>query len=151
MGKICGYARVSTHEQAFDHNAFKQQIHRLEQFGVDKLYQDIESGANPDRPGFNGLLSSVVQGEVDVIVATRWDRLTREPLVYYEIKELLRSSNIKLTLLDQGEVDLNSASGELSADLQATIAHHERRMLRERIQRGFEYRRGNNIKKHLEC
>ncbi|MBW4548454.1 MAG: recombinase family protein [Symplocastrum torsivum CPER-KK1] len=145
MGKICGYARVSTHEQAFDHNAFKQQIHRIEQFGVDKIYQDIESGANPDRPGFNDLLSSVAQGEVDVIVATRWDRLTREPLVYYKIKELLRSSNIKLTLLDQGEVDLNSASGELSADLQATIAQHERRMLRERIQRGFEYRRGNKV------
>ncbi|WP_026103896.1 recombinase family protein, partial [Kamptonema formosum] len=48
---------------------------------------------------------------------------------------------VKLKLLDQGEVDLSTASGELSADLQALFAAHERRQLRERIKRGHEYRR----------
>jgi DNA invertase Pin-like site-specific DNA recombinase len=145
MDGIFAYIRVSTQEQAIDHNALKQQKHRIEQYGVNKIYQDIESGANSDRPAFRELLSLVAQGEVDVIVATRWDRLTRDEHVYLELKELLRRSNVKLILLDQGEVNLNTAFGELSADMQAIFAVHERRMLKERVQRGFEYRRANKV------
>lgn len=145
MGFIIGYARVSTYEQADDHNALKQQIHRLEQFGVDEIYQDIESGANPDRKDFTQLLDLVNQGKVETIVATRWDRLTREELVYLQLKVMLKNSSVKLRLLDQGEVDLTTAFGELSADMQAMFAVHERRMLKERVQRGFEYRRSNKV------
>jgi DNA invertase Pin-like site-specific DNA recombinase len=145
MGLILGYARVSTYEQADVQNALKQQIHRLEQFGVDKIYKDVESGANPDRPDFRQLLDLVNQGKVEIIVATRWDRLTREEVVYLQFKAMLRTSNTKLKLLDQGEVDLSTAFGELSADMQAIFAVHERRMLRERVQRGFEYRRSNKV------
>ncbi|MBD2124827.1 recombinase family protein [Microcoleus sp. ZQ-A2] len=145
MGLIIGYARVSTYEQADVQNALKQQIHRLEQFGVDKIYTDVESGANPDRPEFRQLLDLVNQGKVEIIVATRWDRLTREEVVYLQFKAMLRTSNTKLKLLDQGEVDLSTAFGELSADMQAMFAVHERRMLRERVQRGFEYRRSNKV------
>jgi DNA invertase Pin-like site-specific DNA recombinase len=145
MELIIGYARVSTYEQADDHNALKQQIHRLEQFGVDEIYQDIESGANPDREAFMQLLDLVNQGKVKTIVATRWDRLTREELVYLNLKVMLRDSHVKLKLLDQGEVDLSTACGELSADMQVMFGVHERRMLTERIQRGFEYRRSNKV------
>ncbi len=145
MSLIIGYARVSTQEQADDHNALKQQIHRLEQFGVDEIYHDIESGANPDREAFMQLLDLVKQGKVETIVATRWDRLTREELVYLQLKAILRASNTKLQLLDQGEVDLSTAFGELSADMQAMFAVHERRMLRERVQRGFDFRRTNKV------
>lgn len=133
MAGIYGYVRVSTQEQANDHNALKQQTHRIEQFGVDKIYQDIESGANSERAGFKELLYLVSQGEVNLIVATRWDRLTRDELVYLKIKQILRSSNVKLKLLDQGEVELTTALGELSADMQAIFVVHERRMLKERV------------------
>jgi DNA invertase Pin-like site-specific DNA recombinase len=145
MGLILGYSRVSTYDQAEENNALEQQNYRLKQFGVDEIYQDIESGANADRPAFNKLLDLVNQGKVETIVATRWDRLTREELVYLQLKAMLRASNVKLKLLDQGEVDLSTAFGELSADMQAMFAVHERRMLRERVQRGFEYRRANKV------
>jgi len=145
MGLILGYSRMSTYDQAEKNNALEQQNYQLKQFGVDEIYQDIESGANADRPAFNKLLDLVNQGKVETIVATRWDRLTREELVYLQLKAMLRASNVKLKLLDQGEVDLSTAFGELSADMQAMFAVHERRMLRERVQRGFEYRRANKV------
>ncbi len=145
MGLTVGYARVSTHEQANDHNALKQQIQRLTQSGIDKIFQDIESGAKPDRENFRKLLELVNEGKVDMIVATRWDRLTREELVYLELKAMLKNSNVKLKLLDQGFVDLSTAFGELSADMQAIFAVQERRMLTERVNRGFEYRRSNQV------
>ncbi|HEY9613922.1 recombinase family protein [Allocoleopsis sp.] len=145
MARIIGYARVSTQEQADDHNALKQQMHRLEQFGVDEIYHDIQSGANAEREAFTQLLDLVKQGEVELIVATRWDRLTRQELLYLELKAILRDSNTKLHLLDQGEVDLSTAFGELSADMQAMFAVHERRMLRERVKNGFDFRRTNQV------
>ena len=87
------------------------------------------------------MLEQVKQGEIKTIVATRWDRLTRNEDLYLQLKEVLRACDITIHLLDQGEVDLNTADGELSADMQAIFAVHERRMIRERVKRGHEYRR----------
>ena len=139
--KTIGYARVSTREQSENHNALQQQESRLSQAGAEKIYTDVESGANNDRPQFNEVLKLARKGKIKTIIATRWDRLTRNEILYLELKELLRCYDITLKLLDQGEVDLKTASGELSADMQAIFAVHERRMIRERVQRGMQYRR----------
>jgi DNA invertase Pin-like site-specific DNA recombinase len=141
---VVGYARVSTREQAEDSNALKQQIARLENAGIDDIYRDVDSGANPERKEFKELVKAVERGEISTVIATRWDRLTREQTAYAVIKELLREHKVKLILLDQGQVDLSTASGELNADLQALFAIHERRQLRERIQWGHEHRRSND-------
>lgn len=61
--------------------------------------------------------------------------------MYLMIKNCIREHQVTLYFLDQGEVDLATASGEMSADMQAMFAVHERRMLRERVMRGNEYRR----------
>lgn len=140
MKKIA-YARVSTSEQAENQNALRQQIQRLEQEGVDEIYHDVESGTNSERPEFQRLIKEVKQGDVSVIVATRWDRLTRDDKIYQSFKSILKTNSVQLKLLDQGIVNLETASGELYADLQALFAVNESRMLKERIQKGFEYRR----------
>jgi len=142
--KVVGYARVSTREQAEDSNALKQQIARLENAGVEEVYCDVESGANPERKEFNKLVEAVGRGEISTVVATRWDRITREEKAYAVIKQLLQKHKVKLKLLDQGQVDLSTAFGEFNADIQALLAIHERRQLRERIQRGHEHRRSND-------
>ncbi|MBD2358874.1 recombinase family protein [Tolypothrix sp. FACHB-123] len=145
MGYTIGYGRVSSKEQAENQNALKQQLDRLKEAGVDKIYYDVESGASVTRPEFNKMLELVEQGKVDTIIATRCDRLYRNESVHIQFKVLIRLSKVKIKLLDQGEIDLNSAFGELSADLQSLFSVHERRMLRERVQRGFEFRRKNQV------
>ena len=139
--KTIGYARVSTREQSENHNALEQQESRLLLAGAEKIYTDVESGANNDRTQLKKVLKLARQGKIQTIIATRWDRLTRNEDLYLELKEMLRCYDINLKLLDQGEVDLKTASGELSADMQAIFAVHERRMIRERVQRGMQYRR----------
>lgn len=141
MSKTIGYARVSTREQSENTHALEQQIDRLKTAGAEYILQDIESGANPERPQFNQLIELVKERKIDTIIATRWDRLTREENTYANLKFLLQTYEVNLKLLDQGEVDLSTACGELSADMQAIFAVHERRMLRERVCRGFEYKR----------
>jgi DNA invertase Pin-like site-specific DNA recombinase len=59
MFDIVGYVRVSTSEQAENSHALAQQIARLKNAGAQKVYCDVESGANPNRPQFEELLGLV--------------------------------------------------------------------------------------------
>ncbi|NEQ21076.1 MAG: recombinase family protein [Microcoleus sp. SIO2G3] len=144
MKPIIGYARVSTEEQA-DTKALEQQKNRLSEAGAERIYCDIESGCNPEREQLKKVLDLVVQQEVSTVIATRWDRISRNSQLYENIKRIFRDSGVKLRLLDQGEIDLKTAAGELSSDLQVLFSVHESRMLRERVKKGFEYRRSRNV------
>ncbi len=144
MEEIYGYARVSTQEQALNTHALEQQIERLKQAGCAHIYVDIVSGSKSERPQFSALMALVRQGKVKKIRAVRWDRLTRNEELYLELKKAFQASGVQLKLLDQGEVDLSTAAGELSADMQAIFAVHERRLLRERVKHGFKHRRSRS-------
>ena len=144
MKPIIGYVRLSTEEQA-DTNALDQQKARLLKAGAERIYCDIDSGRNPNRKQLKKVLELVAHQEVSAVYATRWDRISRNSQLYEEIKKIFRDSGIKLQLLDQGEIDLTTASGELNSDLQIIFAVHESRMLRERVNKGFEYRRSRNV------
>jgi DNA invertase Pin-like site-specific DNA recombinase len=141
MKKAIGYGRVSTLEQSRNQNALKQQIDRLETEDLDEVVYDIETGASDSREEFVKLMDRVEAGEISKIVATRWDRIMREENLYLQVKKLLQENGVQLHLLDQGTADFETAAGLLHADMNAIFAIHERRMLRERVQRGHAYRR----------
>lgn len=146
LGKTVAYGRVSSYEQAENQHAAQQQIHRLElEEPADELLFDIESGDSKTRPNFNRMMKEIHEGKISTIIATRWDRLTRNQEVYLQLKQVLKNFDVRLKLLDQGEVDFDTASGELSADMQAIFAVHERRMLRERVLKGHAYRRKRKV------
>ena len=141
MPKIIGYARVSTDEQALNSHALEQQIERLRQNGAEAIYFDVLSGGNNDRQEYQKVLALVADNAIEKVIATRLDRLTRNEEGYLFLKNLFKTSNVKLFLLDQGEVDLSTASGELTSDIQCIMAVGERRMIRERVKFGFKHRR----------
>ncbi|NEQ29864.1 MAG: recombinase family protein [Leptolyngbya sp. SIO4C5] len=137
------YGRVSSEEQAENQHAAEQQFTRLLNSGITKshILFDVQSGQSDSRPEFSKLLKLIEIGKVKEIIATRWDRLSRNFTVYHQLKELLQLKRVRLRLLDQGEVDFDSASGEFSADIQALLAVNEVRMLSERVSRGHAHRR----------
>jgi DNA invertase Pin-like site-specific DNA recombinase len=75
--KRVGYFRLSTVEQA-QTNASRNQEARLREAGRKKIYSDIESGADPDRPEFNKVLRLITGRKVSRVIATRMDRLVRD-------------------------------------------------------------------------
>lgn len=135
-----GYLRLSTAEQA-QTNAFQNQKERLLEAGAEKIYYDIESGANSERPQLQQMLQDVIAGKISRVIATRWDRLTRDQALYEQIKQIFRESDTEIYLLDQGLVDLKTAAGGLCSDLQVIFAVYERRQLLERTQYGYQKRR----------
>lgn len=136
-----GYVRLSTTEQA-QTNALRNQEARVREAGATTVYTDVESGASSERSGLQAVLDLVLEGKVSRIIATRWDRLTRDSLMYEQLKTIFRDSNVELYLIDQGElVDLHTAAGELYSDLQILFGVHERRSLKERVKKGFQKKR----------
>jgi DNA invertase Pin-like site-specific DNA recombinase len=142
-----GYIRESTEEQASGTHALEQQQARIENFGIPAslIFCDVDSGAKTDRVGFTQLMNLVRQGKIIKIVAATWDRITRSYELYLPFKKVLQDFNVELVLLDQGVVDLGTLSGEFLADMQVLFAVQERRMIKERVKRGFEHRR-NQLK-----
>lgn len=73
-----GYARVSTKNQNLD-----RQIAELNKVGVDKIFQEKESGKSFDRQQYRSLIRTIKKGDEIIILSI--DRLGRN---YYERKRI---------------------------------------------------------------
>ena len=77
-GDTLGYARVSTQDQSLT-----GQVAQLQKAGAIRVFEDVISGKQFDRPGLTALLDHARPG--DSLAITRLDRLGRS------LKELLET------------------------------------------------------------
>jgi len=128
-GDILGYARVSTADQDLS-----GQITRLKDAGALRVFEDVISGKQFERPGLSTLLDQARPG--DSLAITRLDRLGRSLKELLETVENLKAKNIGLISLEE-RIDTTSAAGELIFHVFGAIAHFERRLISERTKDGI--------------
>ncbi|GER23269.1 DNA invertase [Zafaria cholistanensis] len=131
MGKLIGYAHVSTKAQDAD-----RQIKDLIAAGVrrDDLYVDHGvSGARASRPAFDRALDALHEG--DTLVITTLDRLGRSTVNMLSLAEQLRSKGINLRVLNLGggNVDTATPMGSMVFTVMAALAQMELEIKRERV------------------
>jgi DNA invertase Pin-like site-specific DNA recombinase len=139
MGKLIGYARVSTRAQETD-----RQIADLLAAGVrrDDLYIDHGvSGARAARPAFGLALDALHEG--DTLVITTLDRLGRSTANMLELATVLRERRIGLRVLNLGggDVDTGTPIGGMVFTVMAALAQMELEIKRERINDSVSKRR----------
>ena len=139
MGKLIGYARVSTRGQDTD-----RQVTDLLDAGVrrDDLYMDHGvSGARASRPGFDQAVSALQGG--DTLVVTTLDRLGRSTQNMLELAESLREKGVGLRVLNLGggEVDTSTPMGSMVFTVMAALAQMELEIKRERVTDSIAKRR----------
>ena len=133
-----GYIRVSTREQ----NEARQ-VDALNQFGVDKLYMDKQSGKDFARPAYRQLLADLKEG--DVLVVKSIDRLGRN---YEEILDqwrlITKEKQAAIVVLDMPLLDTRNSrdlTGTLIADivlqLLSYVAETERTFIKQRQREGI--------------
>ena len=106
MGRLIGYARVSTAEQDL-----QLQLDALDKAGCDEVFTDKASGASTKRPGLDACVAALKPG--DTLVVWRLDRLGRSmPHLVGLVEELLGKGIGFRSLLD-GAIDTTTAAGEL--------------------------------------
>lgn len=139
MGKMLGYARVSTSKQ--DLNA---QLDPLEAAGCVHIYNDTASGARTERPGLDACLKALESG--DTLVVWRLDRLGRSLVHLVQIVTELQARGVAFKSLSDGVIDTTTPSGQLVFHIFAALAQFERELIRERTKAGLEAARARGRK-----
>ncbi|WP_144999512.1 recombinase family protein [Kocuria marina] len=139
MGKLIGYARVSTRGQNMD-----RQVTDLLDAGVrrDDLYVDHGvSGARASRPSFDQAVGALHEG--DTLVVTTLDRLGRSTQTMLELAQDLRERGVGLRVLNLGggDVDTSTPMGSMVFTVMAALAEMELEIKRERVTDSIAKRR----------
>ena len=129
QGDVLGYARVSTADQDVP-----AQEDRLRQAGAIRVFVDVISGRQFERPGLRELMDHARPG--DSLCVTRLDRLGRSLKELLETVDTLKARDIHLVSLEE-RIDTTSAAGELVFLVFGAIAHFERRLISERTRDGI--------------
>ena len=139
MGKLIGYARVSTKQQNTD-----RQVADLIAAGArrDDLYIDKGvSGARASRPEFDKAIDALEAG--DTLVITTLDRLGRSTQNMLTFAEQLRGRGAGLRVLNLGggDVDTGTPMGAMVFTVMAALAQMELDIKRERVADSVSKRR----------
>ncbi len=147
------YTRVSTAEQANSGLGLDAQRSRL----ADELdrrgwtdagsFEDAGASAKSlvGRPGLAAALELLRTGEADVLVVAKLDRLSRSLLDFAGLMETSRKQGWALVALDLG-VDTSTASGEMIANVMATFAQFERRLIGQRTSEALQAKKAQGVK-----
>jgi len=145
--RVYGYVRVSTREQ----NEARQVI-ALEEFGVDEIMMDKQSGKDFNRPQYQLLIAALSPG--DVLVIKSIDRLGRN---YEEILEqwriITKEKQAAIVVLDMPLLDTRNSrdlTGTLIADivlqLLSYVAETERAFIRQRQAEGIAAAKARGVR-----
>jgi len=131
MGVIIGYARTSTADQ---HAGLDDQIAELQAAGCTKIFSEMVSSVDADRPQLSAALDYLREG--DTFTVTKPDRLARSTIDLLTIAQSLKAKGVTLVIRSMG-VDTSSATGELILSILASIAQFERSLMLERQKAGI--------------
>ena len=141
------YARVSRDEQNLDNqllilrDAVKEHNDKVREDGkgiewitVDE-YTDKLSGANASRPGINRLMQDAEDGKINLIIATKIDRIARSSLNLANICAKLDKWQVGLKFIEQ-PIDFTSPEGRLLRTFLGAIAEFELELIHSRTKDG---------------
>lgn len=131
-----GYIRVSTEDQ----NP-QLQKDRIRAYGVDMLYEDIDSGMNDSRTAYTKLIKTITEGKIETVVVYRIDRLGRNPIELVSFFwEILEKYNIEIvSLMEPFAHEWNKSSWAFRATWDAIgDARYELLRLKERQRAGID-------------
>ncbi|MDR3058773.1 MAG: recombinase family protein [Prevotella sp.] len=127
---IVGYARVSTQEQFLEN-----QVHLLKDYGCEKVYTDVASGAREDREGLKEMISYLRPG--DIVVVYKIDRIFRSLKNLVDLIDYFNQHQVQFKSLSESEFDTTSSNGKFLLQIFGAVAEFERNLISERTKIGL--------------
>src|SRR5437870_5574892 len=141
MGTFFAYARVSTPRQGEKGVSLPEQKHAIERYArqheleITRWFEERESASQTGRPAFNDMLRLLRLGKGQGVIIHKIDRSARNMQDWADVGKL---ADVGLEVHFASEnVDLKTVGGRLSADIQAVVAAHYSRNLREEVKKGL--------------
>jgi DNA invertase Pin-like site-specific DNA recombinase len=139
--RALGYLRVSTEEQAASGNGLDAQrstvLAEAERRGwpVEVVADEGQSGKRVNA-SLRDSLDQLESGRADALIVAKMDRLARSVANAADILNAAQRQGWDLVICDLG-VDLSTPAGEAMANMLATFAQYERRMISVRTKEGL--------------
>jgi DNA invertase Pin-like site-specific DNA recombinase len=150
--QVLGYVRVSTDEQADNGGGLEAQREAIrveaERRGwqVSEMIEDAGcSGRTLKRPGIQRALDALDGGEADALVVAKLDRLSRSMLDFTATMARAQRRGWALVALD-APVDTTTPAGEAMANVLATFAQFERRLIGQRTKEALAVKRAEGVR-----
>ena len=100
---------------------------------IPKRYDDGGfSGGNVNRPALKSLMRDIENGEVDVVVVYKIDRLSRSLGDFTDLSKLFERHNVSFVSVTQ-QIDTSNAAGRMMLNILMSFAQFEREMTSDRI------------------
>ena len=150
--RVLGYARVSTDEQVASGAGLAAQREAIAQACAARGYELLEtiedaghSAKSLDRPGITRALVELDARRADALVVARLDRLSRSMLDFSGLMERARRRGWAIIALDLG-VDTATPAGEMMANVLATFAQFERRLIGQRTRDALAAKKAQGVR-----
>ena len=149
--QVLGYVRVSTSEQADSGAGLEAQrqaiVAECERRGW-QLVEVVEdagySAKSLKRPGIRSVLARLKAGEAEALVTAKLDRLSRSMLDFAGIMADAQKQGWSVVCLDLG-VDTTTPTGEVTANVLASFAQFERRLIGQRTKDALAVKRAEGV------
>src|SRR3954471_2270550 len=150
--RVIGYVRVSTDEQGVSGAGLEAQRRAIElecrRRGWE-LVGTIEDGGysakDLRRPGVKEALRTLEAGEASALVVAKLDRLSRSMIDFTALMAKAQRQGWALVALDCA-VDTSTATGEAMANMLATFAQFERRLIGQRTREALAVKKAAGVR-----
>jgi DNA invertase Pin-like site-specific DNA recombinase len=150
--RVLGYVRVSTDEQSGSGAGLEAQrlaiAAECERRGW-QLLQVVEdtgfSAKDLKRPGIQEALRVLKEGDAKALVAAKLDRLSRSMIDFTGLMATAQKQGWALVALDCA-VDTTTPAGEAMANVLATFAQFERRLISQRTREALAVKRSQGVR-----
>ncbi len=147
------YNRVSTDDQKTGIQVYRESIERFCKFGnhtIKGVYEDEDvSGGMPfrERPQGKLIYESLMNGDVDGMVADNVSRVFRSAADGFATIEEFRDAGVKFFICDQGQMplDIDSEQGFMLFSFQLMYAQLERMKIKKRTSDAHKMRRKTGL------
>jgi DNA invertase Pin-like site-specific DNA recombinase len=129
VGRLVGYARVSTNGQTLD-----AQVEALEIAGAEVIFRETASGARTDRTQLVKAIGAL--GSDDTLVVTRLDRLARSTRDLLNTLDAVARKGAMFKSLVDTWADTTTPHGRLLLTVLGGLAEFERELIRARTSEG---------------
>jgi DNA invertase Pin-like site-specific DNA recombinase len=150
--QVLGYVRVSTDEQSVSGLGLEAQRQAIVAECKRRGWHLIEviedagwSARDLRRPGIKAALDGLESGEAQALVVAKLDRLSRSLLDFAGLMATTQQQGWGVIALDV-QVDTSTASGEAMANMLATFAQFERRLIGQPTKEALAIKKAGGVK-----
>jgi putative DNA-invertase from lambdoid prophage Rac len=146
--RVVIYSRVSTDKQTTDSQVVELREYCTRRAWADvREYSDKVSGAKFNREGLDALMREIRKGRVDVVVASKLDRLGRSLPHLAQLISEMTANRVALVIPQQGiDTSASNPAAQLQLNILCAVAEFEREIIRERVNAGLKAARARGVK-----